>query len=89
MDTGVGACYCGMCRRWGGGPLLAVDCGTSVRLTGEEHVGVFASSKWAERGFCKQCGSHLFYRLKQNGQYICQWACSTSMRSWSSITRCP
>ena len=23
----------------------------------------------AERGFCKKCGSHLFYRLKQNHQY--------------------
>ena len=23
----------------------------------------------AERGFCKQCGSHLFYRLKQNNKY--------------------
>ncbi len=23
----------------------------------------------AERGFCKKCGSHLFYRLKQNSQY--------------------
>ena len=24
------------------------------------------SSAWAERGFCKNCGSHLFYRLKEN-----------------------
>ena len=23
----------------------------------------------AERGFCKKCGSHLFYRLKQNNQH--------------------
>lgn len=31
---------------------------------------VFQSSDWAERGFCRACGSHLFYRLRQNGQYI-------------------
>ena len=24
----VGACHCRMCRKWGGGPLLAVECGT-------------------------------------------------------------
>ena len=23
----------------------------------------------AERGFCNKCGSHLFYRFKQNNQY--------------------
>ena len=33
-------------------------------------VGVFDSSEWADRGFCKNCGTHLFYRLKQNQQYI-------------------
>ena len=59
-----------MCRRWGGGPLLAVDCGTDVSIEGEEHVGTFSSSEWAERGFCKSCGTHLFYRLRESGQYI-------------------
>ncbi|MBY4675425.1 GFA family protein [Marinobacterium arenosum] len=66
----VGACHCGMCRKWTGGPLLAVDCGTEVSLEGGENIACYASSDWAERGFCKQCGSHLFYRLKQSGQYI-------------------
>ena len=27
----VGACLCSMCRKWGGGPLLAADCGTDPR----------------------------------------------------------
>ena len=36
----------------------------------QENIEVFASSDWAERGFCKKCGSHLFYRLKQANQYI-------------------
>lgn len=66
----VGACHCDMCRKWGGGPLMAIDCGTNVSLEGEENISVFDSSAWAERGFCKTCGSHLFYRLKQTGQYI-------------------
>ena len=63
------ACHCGMCRRWGGGPLLTVECGDDVRIEGSESVAVFDSSKWAERGFCKSCGTHLFYRLKHSQQY--------------------
>lgn len=68
-DT-VGVCHCSMCRRWGGGPFLAVDCGTGVSISGQDSVTVYSSSDWAERGFCNACGSHLFYRLKQTGQYI-------------------
>ena len=66
----VGACHCNMCRKWGGGPLLAVDCGTDVSIDGAEHVSAFDSSQWADRGFCNKCGSHLFYRLKANSQYF-------------------
>lgn len=67
--SSVGACHCSMCRKWGGGPLLAVECGTEVRIAGEENVSVFDSSPWAQRGFCKHCGTHLFYRLKEPQQY--------------------
>lgn len=66
----VGVCHCGMCRKWTGGPFMAVDCGTEVGFTGHEFIGTYASSEWAERGFCKQCGSALFYRLNESGQYI-------------------
>jgi len=70
MSTHAGACHCGMCKKWTGGPLMAVDCGTAVSFSGEENIKVYSSSDWAERGFCKQCGSHLFYRLKENNLYI-------------------
>ena len=69
-DTAVGACHCDMCRRWGGGPLMAVDCGTDVSIDGEDRIRVYDSSPWAERGFCADCGTHLFYRLKDSGQFI-------------------
>lgn len=70
MKPQLGACHCGMCRKWGGGPNMAVDCGTSVTFESEENIVRYQSSEWAERGFCKQCGTHLFYCLKQAGQYI-------------------
>lgn len=63
------ACHCEMCTTWGGGPLLAVHCGKEVQIDGAESVGVFDSSAWAERGFCKTCGTHLFYRLKEQQSY--------------------
>lgn len=70
VSKSVGACHCSMCRKWGGGPFMAVDCGTDVIFEGEENITVFNSSEWAERGYCNKCGSHLFYRLKENKQHM-------------------
>lgn len=70
MNLQVGTCHCSMCRKWGGGPFIGVDCGTEVTFEGEENISVYDSSEWAERGFCRKCGSHLFYRLKQSGQLV-------------------
>jgi hypothetical protein len=70
MNDHVGACHCHMCRKWGGGALLAIDCGTEVGFEGSENISVYQSSEWAERAFCQKCGSHLFYKLKQNNQYF-------------------
>lgn len=69
MNYSVDTCHCGMCRRWGGGPLMFVDCRTDVTFKGEENITVYDSSDWAERAFCKKCGSHLFYRLKHNNAH--------------------
>ena len=70
MDKHLGACHCEMCRTWASGPLMAVDCGTNVSFTGQTHLRTYASSEWAERGFCEKCGTHLFYRLKESKQYF-------------------
>ncbi len=70
VATDVEVCHCGMCRRWGGGPLIAIHCGTDVQIFGVENITQYASSAWAERGFCKTCGTHLFYLLKPGSEYI-------------------
>ncbi len=49
--------------------MLAVDVG-SVTFTGEEHLKRYTSSEWADRGFCTECGSNLFYFLKPRAMYI-------------------
>lgn len=77
-----GACHCGMCSQWGGGPLLAVECEDRVSFEGDSHIGIYASSEWAERGFCKQCGTHLFYRLKEQPFYAIPIGLFGEDQSW-------
>lgn len=68
-QTEVNVCHCNMCRRWGGGPFLAVHCGSQVEFSGSLAPARYASSDWAERGFCPVCGTHLFYHLLPDGEY--------------------
>jgi hypothetical protein len=69
-QTSIGACHCAMCRKWGGGPFISVRCESDVSFDGEDNISRYNSSAWADRGFCKICGSHLFFRLKENGHYF-------------------
>ena len=69
VQTSHHVCHCGMCRRWTGGPLFAAIA-KGVTFEGEDNIGTYASSDWADRGFCKICGTNLFYRIKQTGMYV-------------------
>lgn len=66
----AGPCHCESCRRWSGGVLLAATAEGPVVFEGEDNITRFKSSDWAERGFCKTCGSSLFYRLVEQDMYI-------------------
>ncbi|MEZ4704411.1 MAG: GFA family protein [Bdellovibrionota bacterium] len=66
----IGVCHCGMCRKWAGGPFFCVNVGTDVVFKGTENIALYDSSEWAERGFCKSCGTHIFYRLKSNQHHF-------------------
>ncbi|MEN9520555.1 MAG: hypothetical protein RLZZ381_3143 [Cyanobacteriota bacterium] len=69
INQHIAACHCSMCRKWGGAALLGVECNEGISFESEENINVYQSSEWAERGFCNKCGSHLFYRLKENNHY--------------------
>ena len=47
----------------------------SITFNGEDNIKRYASSMWAERGFCGECGSSLFYHLKEPGMYIMATGC--------------
>lgn len=68
-NTSVSVCHCNMCQKCMGGPMLAIHCGADVQFQGSDSIMVYSSSDWAERGFCRKCGSHLFYRMKGSGEY--------------------
>ncbi len=60
------ACHCDMCRNWGGGPYMAVP-SNNARFVGP--VSTFSSSDYADRGFCSNCGTHLFFYAKKQDMH--------------------
>ncbi|HXR50649.1 MAG TPA: GFA family protein [Steroidobacteraceae bacterium] len=62
-NVAMNACHCGMCRRWGSSPYMSIHAGPDISISGADEIGTFRSSDWAERAFCRICGTHLYYRL--------------------------
>jgi hypothetical protein len=57
------ACHCSQCRKQSGSFLIAVNVRrTALRIDGTESVGWYQSSEKVQRGFCKACGSTLFWK---------------------------
>jgi hypothetical protein len=59
-----GACHCRMCQRWAGGPFLAVTVPPEdISWDGGAAIATRQTSDWAERAWCAECGSSLWYRV--------------------------
>ncbi|MEM1159845.1 MAG: GFA family protein [Pseudomonadota bacterium] len=66
-ETTFLACHCGQCRRWtGGGPLYAIRA-EGVEITGSETIEEFKISAWGARGFCRLCGTTLYWKMQDRG----------------------
>jgi hypothetical protein len=61
--TDIHVCHCGQCRAWSGHYWASVNApfDTLKIKKGERSLAWFRSSDWARRGFCKECGSALFW----------------------------
>lgn len=70
VETEHHACHCGMCRRWSGGTPFFATLARNVVFEGSEQLGRYESSEWAHRGFCRTCGTTLFYFLKPTQSYM-------------------
>ena len=62
------ACHCLQCRKQTGSYLMAVNVRrSSLHVQGEEAVAWYASSAEVRRGFCRHCGSTLFWQPTMAG----------------------
>lgn len=67
------ACHCIQCRKTSGHYVAATQCAAvHLRIEGDTLMW-FKSSDTAERGFCRRCGSSLFWRRFGNG-FVSIWA---------------
>ena len=63
-------CHCSQCRRTSGHFVAATSVAKdALTVVSDESLEWFASSKFASRGFCKCCGSSLFW-LPRNKDYV-------------------
>lgn len=58
---GIIYCHCAQCRKISG-HYLAASAAKNDELTVTGEVTWFRSSDMAERGFCGDCGTHMFWR---------------------------
>lgn len=59
-ERDLDVCHCEMCQRWGGAFYAGLQA-DEFEIEGEGNVSVYKSSNWAERAFCKTCGSNLWF----------------------------
>lgn len=59
----IDACHCKQCRRWSGHVWASTGSklGDLTITKGEDQLAWYISSEFARRGFCKTCGSSLFW----------------------------
>lgn len=62
----VDICHCEMCLKWSGTFLGGLS-GTHATVLGEDSITIYQSSDWAQRAFCKTCGSNLWYCFTPTG----------------------
>lgn len=65
------ACHCGQCRRWSGNYWASVNVpADSLKiLNGESKLAWYRSSDLVRRGFCRECGSALFWHADRHKEY--------------------
>ncbi len=70
VPSTYGICHCEMCRRWTGSAFVNVEVpNASITWSNEPQIGTLQTSDWAERGWCRRCGSHLYWRMTETNDY--------------------
>ncbi|WP_299281646.1 GFA family protein [uncultured Tateyamaria sp.] len=71
VPSTYGICHCPSCRRWTGSALLEVSVKTDdLTWYGAEHIATRKTSAWAERAWCRECGTALYFRQTKPGEWF-------------------
>lgn len=63
-------CHCSQCRKQSGLYFAATSVpADALDLTGAAQITWFAASEFAQRGFCRTCGSALFWKPNNAARY--------------------
>lgn len=64
---GVVACHCSQCRKQTGHHYAATDVDDDkLTISGQDNLTWYRASDFALRGFCKTCGSALFWKMDES-----------------------
>jgi hypothetical protein len=64
---GVVYCHCSQCRKQSGHFYAATNVlDANIAITGAENLTWYEASPFARRGFCRRCGSALFWKPRDN-----------------------
>lgn len=60
-------CHCVQCRKQSGHIVAATACGDDqLMLSGADNLNWYAASPAAKRGFCRTCGSLMFWKAEDS-----------------------
>jgi len=91
--TSIGHCHCTICQKIHGAAFVtwASVFKKNVKIVDANGLlNWFDSSEKAQRGFCRQCGSHLFFQPKNNPDeiHIALAVISTKIRQKPQLHGC-
>jgi hypothetical protein len=65
-------CHCGRCRRFTGHHMAATAVAPDqVAFTSDETLGWYSPDETVEYGFCRRCGSSMFWRVTGDRTKLC------------------
>lgn len=71
FDPQYSTCHCTECRKWTGSFYACIAAKTGdYKISGSEHITWYLKTPNSEQGFCKTCGSAIFWREKPDIGYL-------------------